>query len=115
MIIPPPINAKLFADLLRSSHRSLLHFDVNDPALLPKFVAHKEDMELDEEPTMFEQMMAGNIEEDSEDEDSDSDVEDVTAKATKKVKKASSDSDSDSDDEDMPVLKKEGTEGKKDQ
>lgn len=102
-------------DYVGLDKESPLHFDVNDPALLPKFVPHKEDMELDEEPTMFEQMMAGNIEEDSEDEDSDSDVEDVTAKATKKVKKASSDSDSDSDDEDMPVLKKEGTEGKKDQ
>jgi translocation protein SEC63 len=93
-----------------------LHFDVNDPSLLPKFVPHKDDMDLDEEPTMFEQMMAGNIEEDSEDEDSDSDVEDVTSKV-KTVKKAKEeDSDSDSDDDDMPVLKKEGTaEGKKDQ
>merc|ERR1711865_566351 len=50
---------------------------------LPQFEAHEEDMELDNEPTLFEQVMQGNVEEDS---DSDND---------------NSDSSSDSDDEDQ--------------
>ena len=35
---------------------------------LPQFEAHEEDMELDNEPTLFEQVMSGNVEEDSDDE-----------------------------------------------
>mmetsp|Transcript_25142 Transcript_25142/g.47268 ORF Transcript_25142/g.47268 Transcript_25142/m.47268 type:complete len:609 (+) Transcript_25142:262-2088(+) len=73
-------------------------FEVLDPALLPAYKVHEDDAALDDEPTMFEQMMAGNIEEeseseeegttvnkheDSDSEDEDSSDEEVEAKKNK--------------------------------
>ncbi|GMI29830.1 hypothetical protein TeGR_g14736, partial [Tetraparma gracilis] len=96
-----------------------VNFTVLDPELLPVFKPHKDDLALDEEPTMFEQMMAGNIEEDSEDDDSDSDDEKETRLQQQgaggaKGKKGGddSDSDSDSDDDGPPPLNAEAKKDK---
>jgi len=79
---------------------------------LPTYQAHEEDLELDNEPTLFEQVMTGNLEDDtdSDDDDSSSDdeVELTDAQRKKKAKRlaaknggdSSDDSDSDGDDED---------------
>lgn len=48
-----------------------------DPSALPEYKVHPDDAELDDEPTLFEEMLnAHNVEEDSDDEDSDSDDDD---------------------------------------
>jgi len=46
-----------------------------DPSTLPEYVVHPDDAELDDEPTLFEEMLNANVEEDS-DSDDDSDDED---------------------------------------
>lgn len=49
-----------------------------DPSSLPEYKIHPDDAELDDEPTLFEEMMNANIEDDSdseEEDDSDSDDE----------------------------------------
>lgn len=48
-----------------------MEFDVVPAASLPQYVPHPDDLELDNEPTLFESL-AGNLEDDS---DSDLDVE----------------------------------------
>jgi len=48
-----------------------------DASKLPEYKIHPEDAELDDEPTLFEEMMAANVEkDDSDDEDEGSDDED---------------------------------------
>ena len=51
---------------------------IQPAADLPEFVAHPEDLELDNEPTLFEQVMAAanQDEESSDDEDEDKDGND---------------------------------------
>lgn len=44
-------------------------FDVRPAAELPAYAPHPEDVELDNEPTLFEQMLTSNIDEDSSDEE----------------------------------------------
>lgn len=48
-----------------------ISFDVHAASELPEYVAHPEDLELDNEPTLFEQVMAANIDDSSDDEDED--------------------------------------------
>merc|ERR1712021_74227 len=55
-----------------------------DNSTLPEYKIHPDDAELDDEPTLFEEMMSANVEEDSDDEDDD-------------------DSDDDDDDDDKPA------------
>merc|ERR1712150_111640 len=50
-----------------------------DNSALPEYKIHPDDAELDEEPTLFEEMMNANVEDDSDsddDDDDDSDDED---------------------------------------
>lgn len=47
-----------------------------DPSTLPEFVVHPDDAELDDEPTLFEEMLNANVEEDSDSDDDDSDDDD---------------------------------------
>jgi len=47
-----------------------------DSAALPKYEVHPDDAELDDEPTLFEEMLNANVEEESDSDDSDSDSED---------------------------------------
>merc|ERR1712216_1105380 len=63
---------------------------VKSSEILPKYVAHEEDVELDDEPTLFEQVMSGNVEDtDSEVEfsGSDSDLSDYDLDLTDAQKK----------------------------
>lgn len=50
-------------------------FEVLSAADLPDYEAHPEDIELDNEPTLFEQVMTANMDEDSDDDDEDDDDE----------------------------------------
>lgn len=49
-------------------------FSVKAAADLPEYEPHPEDLELDNEPTLFEQVMAANVDDSSDDEDDDVDV-----------------------------------------
>jgi len=87
-----------------------------DNSALPEYKVHPDDAELDEEPTLFEEMMNANVEEDSdsddEDDDDDSDDEDNAGPAIRemsaaekkkeelrKTRKADAGGDDDSDDD----------------
>lgn len=100
-------------------HTENVALTTNDASALPEYKVHPDDAELDDEPTLFEEMMNANIEDDSDsDEESDSDdeseeegIRELSAAERKKQelqnarKKAASaagdDSDSDSDVEEV--------------
>ena len=81
-----------------------------DASALPEYKVHPDDAELDDEPTLFEEMMNANVEQESDDEDSDSEEEEEepatkSAAAKKKemlrkARQAGGDDDDDSDDSD---------------
>jgi len=50
-----------------------------DNSVLPEYKVHPDDAQLDDEPTLFEEMLRANIEQDSEDEDSDEEEETTTS------------------------------------
>merc|ERR1719296_298260 len=98
-------------------HTELVELTTMDASSLPEYKIHPDDAELDDEPTLFEEMMNANIEDDS-DKESDSDdeseeegIRELSAAERKKQelqnarKKAASaagdDSDSDSDVEEV--------------
>jgi len=56
---------------------------------LPEYKVHPEDAELDDEPTLFEEMMSANVEEDSDDEDEDADSDDDDDKPAEGIKELS--------------------------
>ncbi|RYG65607.1 hypothetical protein EON64_11565, partial [archaeon] len=60
-------------------------YTVHPASQLPEYKPHPEDMELDNEPTLFEQMMAANVDE-SSDEDDDDDEDEVKGKGGDKDK-----------------------------
>lgn len=84
-----------------------------DNSALPEYKVHPDDAELDDEPTLFEEMLNANVEEDSDDDDSDSDdeeeekeegIKELSAAERKKAelqkqRKAAAGDDSDSDDD----------------
>jgi translocation protein SEC63 len=83
-----------------------------DGSNLPAYKVHPQDAELDDEPTLFEEMLNAHIEEDSDDEDSDSEEEEeevqpksAAAKKKEQLRKArqgaDDDDDSDSDAEEV--------------
>lgn len=100
-------------------HTDSVELTTLDASALPEYKVHPDDEELDDEPTLFEEMMNANIEDDSDsDEDDDSDdeseedgIRELSAAERKKQelqrarKKAASaagdDSDSDSDVEEV--------------
>lgn len=77
----------------------VIEFNVAEASELPEFVPHPEDVALDEEPTLFEQMLAANQDEDSSDDDGDDD-EDGKVVAKGGRKQAGDDSDSSDSDSD---------------
>mmetsp|Transcript_39977 Transcript_39977/g.72035 ORF Transcript_39977/g.72035 Transcript_39977/m.72035 type:complete len:643 (-) Transcript_39977:70-1998(-) len=96
-------------------HTESVELTTQDASALPEYKVHPDDAELDDEPTLFEEMMNANIEDDSDsDEESDSDdeseeegIRELSAaeskkqelqKARKKAAAAAGD-DSDSDDD----------------
>lgn len=80
-----------------------------DNSVLPEYKIHPEDAELDDEPTLFEEMLNANIEQDSDsDDDDDDDEDDAPASAADKKKaalqqarKAAAGDDDDSDDDEV--------------
>jgi len=80
-----------------------------DNSVLPEYKIHPEDAELDDEPTLFEEMLNANIEEDSDSDDSDSEDEDIkeASEADKKkaamlkARKAAAGDESDDDDDEV--------------
>mmetsp|Transcript_6959 Transcript_6959/g.12611 ORF Transcript_6959/g.12611 Transcript_6959/m.12611 type:complete len:644 (+) Transcript_6959:177-2108(+) len=57
-------------------HTESVELTTQDASALPEYKVHPDDAELDDEPTLFEEMMNANIEDDSDsDEESDSDDE----------------------------------------
>jgi len=80
-----------------------------DNAVLPEYKIHPDDAQLDDEPTLFEEILNANIEQDDSDSDDSDDEDDGPAIAPKsdadlkkeRLKKArqQTDDDSDSDDE----------------
>jgi len=57
-------------------HTESVELTTHDASALPEYKVHPDDAELDDEPTLFEEMMNANIEDDSDsDEESDSDDE----------------------------------------
>ena len=68
-------------------------FTVHPASELPEYAPHPEDVELDNEPTLFEQVMAANIDDSSDDEDDDKKGKSGEKNGTKK----SDDDDSDTD------------------
>merc|ERR1712086_139542 len=56
---------------------------------LPEYKIHPDDAELDDEPTLFEEMMSANVEEDSDDDDDEDDSDDDNAKPADAVKELS--------------------------
>jgi len=55
-----------------------------DNSVLPEYKIHPEDAELDDEPTLFEEILNAHIEQDSDDDDSDDESDDGDAKADAK-------------------------------
>lgn len=51
-----------------------------DNSVLPEYKIHPEDAELDDEPTLFEEMLNANIEQDSDDDDDSDDEGETSAK-----------------------------------
>ena len=77
-----------------------------DNSTLPEYKVHPGDAELDDEPTLFEEMLNAHIEQDSDDEDSDDESEDeapatsAAAKKKEQLRKARQSADDDDDDSD---------------
>lgn len=98
-------------------HKDSVSLTTLDASALPEYKVHPDDAELDDEPTLFEEMMNANIEDDSdseEEEDSDDEEEEegireLTAAEKKKAelqnarKKAASAAGDDSDSDDDEV------------
>lgn len=62
---------------------------VNDASVLPEYKIHPDDAELDDEPTLFEEMMMQNVEEDSDSDDEDSDSDDDDEEEEEGIKELS--------------------------
>jgi translocation protein SEC63 len=108
-------------------HEEVVRLTTQDASALPEYKVHPDDAELDDEPTLFEEMMNANVEadsdsdeeEDSDDENDDGDdeseedgIRELTEeeskkrellKARKKAAAAAGD-DTDSDDDDVEEL-----------
>lgn len=55
-----------------------INFAVHSASLLPEYQPHQEDLELDNEPTLFEQVMSSNVDDSSDDEDDDEQGEEAS-------------------------------------
>ena len=72
-----------------------INFTVSPAAELPEYEPHPEDLELDNEPTLFEQVMAANVDDSSDDED-----DEVDATKEKTADEGEADIGEDSEEED---------------
>ena len=71
-----------------------LNFTVRPASELPEFKPHEEDLALKNEPTLFEQMMAADLDEESSDDDDDDDDDEPK----KQIKNENKDDEEDDDD-----------------
>jgi translocation protein SEC63 len=77
----PPKGSYVFDLLVKSNGyvgcdvQTKVEMECKDASTLPEYKVHAEDAELDDEPTLFEEMLNANIERDSDDEDSDDEDE----------------------------------------
>lgn len=69
----------------------VLQFNVAPAATLPVYKPHPEDLELDNEPTLFEQVMNAADSSDSEEEDEDLEQEQEQEEAEKKAEESKKD------------------------
>ena len=89
-----------------------------DNSVLPEYKVHPDDAELDDEPTLFEEMLRANIEQDSDNDDSEEEEEtsakdaiaptsdaDMKKEKLKKARQQNDDDDSDSDAEEVYTQK----------
>jgi translocation protein SEC63 len=87
-LAPPQAGTYVFNVDLKSSDylgldiREQVKMSVIPAAQLPEYAAHPDDLNLDDEPTLFEQVMSGNADTDSETDDEDDDVHDADDKDT---------------------------------
>eukprot|EP01038_Epipyxis_sp_PR26KG_P011705 gene11705-15670_t len=64
------MNLQILSDCYMGLDQSInISYDVLSAADLPQYQPHPEDLELDNEPTLFEQVMAANVDDSSDDED----------------------------------------------
>lgn len=88
-----------------------VHLTTLDNSVLPEYKVHPDDAVLDDEPTLFEEMLNANIEQDSDDDDSEEEEEttakdaiapksdaDMKKEQLKKARQQKDDDDSDDDD-----------------
>eukprot|EP00934_Nitzschia_sp_Nitz4_P008492 Nitzschia sp. Nitz4//scaffold16_size188269//73139//75504//NITZ4_001791-RA/size188269-processed-gene-0.14-mRNA-1//1//CDS//3329538517//8482//frame0 len=94
-----------------------VELDTLDNSALPEYAVHPDDAKLDDEPTLFEEMLNANIEQDSDDEDSDDEDEPAAPTSAKdaivpktdaelkkeRLQKARQQNDEDSDEDDDDV------------
>lgn len=67
---------QIFSDCYMGLDVSLpIQFTVHPASELPEYQPHPEDLELDNEPTLFEQVMAANVDDDSSDDEDDKEEE----------------------------------------
>ena len=59
-----------------------------DSSALPAYKVHPDDAELDDEPTLFEEMMAANVEKDDSDDEDDSDSDDESEEGIRELSAA---------------------------
>jgi len=114
--LAPPVGRYEFDLLVKSNayvgmdQTSKVVLETKDNSTLPEYKVHPDDAELDDEPTLFEEMLNAHIEQDSDDEDDDDDDESdeegendaATDKKKALLRKArQDDDDDDSDDSDV--------------
>mmetsp|Transcript_16192 Transcript_16192/g.23505 ORF Transcript_16192/g.23505 Transcript_16192/m.23505 type:complete len:637 (-) Transcript_16192:78-1988(-) len=84
--------------------------EIHDNSALPEYKIHPDDAQLDDEPTLFEEMLNANIEQDDSDSDSDDDDDDddddepaskKKSQITNARKAAAKDDDDDDDDDEV--------------
>lgn len=105
----PPVGKYEFDLLVKSNayvgmdETAKVNLETKDNSVLPEYKVHPDDAELDDEPTLFEEMLGANIEQDSDDEDSDEEEDEHDTQESKRkamLRKARHDDDSDDDDDD---------------
>ena len=80
---------QIFSDCyIGLDHSIPVPFTVHPASELPEFKMHPEDQELDNEPTLFEQVMAANVDESSDEEGDDEEEEEEEEQKDKDKKKA---------------------------
>ena len=114
--LAPPVGRYEFDLLVKSNayvgmdQTSKVVLETKDNSTLPEYKVHPDDAELDDEPTLFEEMLNAHIEQDSDDEEDDDDDESdedgendaATDKKKALLRKArQDDDDDDSDDSDV--------------